>query len=237
MEVIKSEQTPSRDTAESNQSASITSSTASLSDIIKLDVGGRIFTTRTSTLTEQSRFFAALFSDRWANSTPLIDGNVFVDASPDLFEHILNYLRRSVPPIFWTRTEGFDYTLYAALLEEARFFGIDALEKWIKDRKYLSSIKIKHSIDLIPLQHLYSGSYQRWGDVEQHICDNEFIAKNNEKKKQLITRETTSQPPVSRFRLHKAILIVAARICYKALCGASILNNNAQPPLEDASIG
>ncbi|EXJ73552.1 uncharacterized protein A1O5_03313, partial [Cladophialophora psammophila CBS 110553] len=116
--------------------------------IINLNVGGRIFTTLISTLTSQSTFFTALLLDRWESEDCLVDGNLFVDANPDLFQHILDYLRRSIPPVFWTRVNGFDFALYAALLQEARYFGIAALEKWIAEQHYLRAITIHQSIQV-----------------------------------------------------------------------------------------
>jgi len=41
---------------------------------------------------QESAFFAALFSGRWDNADA--DGFFFIDADPDLFEHILRYVRR-----------------------------------------------------------------------------------------------------------------------------------------------
>ncbi|KAF2174541.1 hypothetical protein K469DRAFT_707331 [Zopfia rhizophila CBS 207.26] len=64
---------------------------------------------------------------------------------PDLFEHILRYLRRGVLPVFYDGAKGHDYALYGALLEEARFFGIDRLEKWLSEQKYLEAIEVAYS--------------------------------------------------------------------------------------------
>jgi hypothetical protein len=36
--------------------------------------------------------------------------------------------------------------VYSALLEEARFFGIDRLEKWLSEKKYLEAVKIVYSV-------------------------------------------------------------------------------------------
>jgi len=80
---------------------------------IVLEVGERQFKTRVSTLTEESSFFASMFSGRWPGTLSLEGGSIFVDADPDLFQHILRYLRRGVFPIFWNRNGGFDYCLYA----------------------------------------------------------------------------------------------------------------------------
>ncbi|KAJ0419346.1 BTB/POZ protein [Aspergillus carlsbadensis] len=98
------------------------------SDIIELQVGQQRFTALRSTLTEQSTNFKSLLSGRWNSARS--DGSYFVDADPDLFAHILNYLRRpDVYPIFYDDVKGHDYLKYHALLSEARYFGIDALAK------------------------------------------------------------------------------------------------------------
>jgi hypothetical protein len=56
---------------------------------------------------------APRLSNQWASSTCYVNGMPFVDRSPLLFEHVLDVLRSPVPPIFWTRTDGFDMLLYA----------------------------------------------------------------------------------------------------------------------------
>jgi BTB/POZ domain-containing protein KCTD9 len=87
---------------------------------IDLQVGERRFTTLASTLSDGSSFFASLLSDRWPESRS-DDGSYFVDADPDLFVHILRYLRRGVPPVLYNKCQGFDYGLYRALQEEAEY--------------------------------------------------------------------------------------------------------------------
>ncbi|KAF2177808.1 hypothetical protein K469DRAFT_497317, partial [Zopfia rhizophila CBS 207.26] len=49
------------------------------------------------------------------------DDSYFINADPGLFKHTLQYPRRSVLPVFYDEIKGHDYTLYGALLEEARF--------------------------------------------------------------------------------------------------------------------
>ncbi|KAL2123496.1 hypothetical protein VTJ04DRAFT_3951 [Mycothermus thermophilus] len=111
------------------------------SDEIRLRVGGRIFTTLKATLLE-SRFFEILLGDRWDKGTQ--DEALFIDADPDLFEHILNYLRRGVFPLFYDAQKGFDYARYTALLGEARYFGISRLERWISQKKFLEAMRVVH---------------------------------------------------------------------------------------------
>ena len=41
---------------------------------------------------------------------------------------------------------GHNYALYNMLLEEARFFGIDRLEKWLNEKNYLEVVKVVYSV-------------------------------------------------------------------------------------------
>jgi len=109
---------------------------------IRLQVGGRHFTTTKDTLTE-SGFFTSLLSGRWDSA--LEDGSYFIDADPTLFEHILRYLRRGVFPLFFDITNGHDYYLYLSLLEEARYFQIPRLEDWLEKKRYLEAVQVTSS--------------------------------------------------------------------------------------------
>jgi hypothetical protein len=55
---------------------------------VTLDVGGRIFKTLFSTLTSESGYFRALFSEEW-DSTSNEERPYFIDADPNTFEHLL----------------------------------------------------------------------------------------------------------------------------------------------------
>lgn len=112
---------------------------------ITLQVGERRFITMAKTMTQESAFFAALLSGRWDNAET--DGSYFIDADPDLFEHILRYLRRGVLPIFYDNVKGHNHALYLALLEEAKYFQISRLEHWLKGKRFLQAIKIRYSAD------------------------------------------------------------------------------------------
>ncbi len=129
-----------------------------------INVGGRTFTTLKSTL-EQSPFLAAILSSQWAKSTCSINRTPFVDRSPVLFEHILDFLRSSVPPVFWTRTNGFDLALYASLLREAEYFHIETLATWIRDEKYFDTIQIVSSLEVVNFSD-WRGGISHSGDTE-----------------------------------------------------------------------
>ncbi|KAH7069082.1 hypothetical protein BKA63DRAFT_536332 [Paraphoma chrysanthemicola] len=112
---------------------------------ITLDIGGRTFKTSLSTL-QESGLFRQQLSDRftWA---PQVDGSYFLDADPDLFEHLLRFMRRpEVFPLFYTKDRGFDYDLYNRLEAEVEYFQIDDLRDWIKEKRYEKAIMVHTSI-------------------------------------------------------------------------------------------
>ena len=169
------------------------------SQVITLDVGGRKFVTTRSTLTEGSTFFASLLSTEWAGGQLQKDGDLFVDADPEIFAYLLAFLRRSKPPVFWTRTDGFNLALYAALQEEARFFGVSKLEDWISSRKYLSCVRIQTSIEFVPLRnYLNPRGGLSFGDTEEIVAEGQFEAKGGEKRRQVNYRKTELVIPVSQ---------------------------------------
>ena len=117
------------------------STSSSESRPITLDVGGRIFQTYRVTLQDSEWLHA--YIERWLPPNSL-DSPLFIDADPDVFEHILRYLRRQeVFPLFWSKSRGFDYDLYNRLEAEAGHFGIPVLEDWIKEKKYLPAVTVK----------------------------------------------------------------------------------------------
>ncbi len=69
----------------------LSSTAKSMTERLTINVGGRSFTTLKATL-EQSPFLNAMLSDQWAHSSCGINGTPFVDRSPILFEHVLNFL-------------------------------------------------------------------------------------------------------------------------------------------------
>jgi hypothetical protein len=59
---------------------------------IKLNVGGKIFTTTLNTLTtEKNTFFNSMFSEQF-KPQPDEDGEFFIDRNPEYFHLILDYL-------------------------------------------------------------------------------------------------------------------------------------------------
>ncbi|CAG8958580.1 hypothetical protein HYFRA_00009897 [Hymenoscyphus fraxineus] len=112
---------------------------------VTLQVGERQFNTTRENLVRESPFFAALLSENGGHTQQ--DGSYFVDADGDLFEHILRYLRRGVYPIFYDKLKGHDYALYLALLQEAKYFGIELLQNWLENKNYLQAVKITYTYE------------------------------------------------------------------------------------------
>lgn len=113
------------------------------STTITLQVGERRFVTRSATLTRGGDFFARQLSGRWPDIQP--DGSYFLDADGDVFQHVLRYLRHETMPVFYDDAKGHDYALYLAVLEQARYFGVEPLQKWLEEQKYLQAVKIVRS--------------------------------------------------------------------------------------------
>lgn len=119
-------------------------STSRKPEKVTLDVGGRKFITLTSTL-DESRFLSALVSGRWDHNQQE-DGSFFIDADPDLFKDILEYLRRLWMPLYWDREKGHDIARYKALLQEAEYYVIPRLSQWLLEQRYLEAIAVTTTV-------------------------------------------------------------------------------------------
>lgn len=108
---------------------------------LTLDVGGRTFKVSRDMLLDYGYFRHKLLGKcTW---TPEPDGSYFFDSDPDLFEHLLRYMRRpAVLPLFYNNTIGFDYDLYNRLEKEAESFQLWALNAWIRDKVSLIYIGV-----------------------------------------------------------------------------------------------
>ena len=115
---------------------------------IVLRIGGQRFHTRRSTLVEGSPFFTSFFSETWRNPQSS-DGTYFLDADPNLFPHILAYMRRGVLPIFYDPARGFDFARYRELHSKAEYFLVRGLAKWIQQQSYLKTIRDEYTITSI----------------------------------------------------------------------------------------
>lgn len=109
---------------------------------ISLNVGGKVFLTTLSTLTnkEPNCMLAKMFShESRIKPSCLRDGSYLIDRSSQYFEPIINYLRHGQ----LIRDDGLSLD---GILEEARFFGIDGLIPRLEEL-----IAISHNADNMPL--------------------------------------------------------------------------------------
>lgn len=112
---------------------------------ITLDVGGSLFKTLESTVTRHPSILATTIFEELDSRYPYNTTDpIFLDGDPDLFPHIVRYLRCMTFPLFWSVSDGFNYELYAALLGEARRWGIKPLVDWIIEEKYLKAVNVRH---------------------------------------------------------------------------------------------
>jgi len=113
-------------------STTLPTSTLCFPKILTLDISGRKFKVSRDILEAESGLFALQFSGRFAWE-PEADGSYFLDADPELFGHLVRFMRRpQVYPLFYDRAKGFDYDLYNRLQVEAEYFQMDSLAAWIR---------------------------------------------------------------------------------------------------------
>ena len=110
-------------------------------NIVILNVGGRKFHTIRETL-ESSKWLKSM-ADCWQdNLIRQSDGSIFVDADPEVFEHVLNFMRRPQTfPLFWSKEKGFDLAMYNKLAAEADYFLLHDLRDWIRAGTFTDAIK------------------------------------------------------------------------------------------------
>ena len=120
------------------------SSLAGAHSKIQMQVGERRFTTTLHTLIEQSAYFRALFSAKTGKMPAEL--RFFIDLDGDVFAHVLRFLRSGVFPVFYDKSKGHDYSLYAMLLGQARYLQIPRLEQWLAEKTYLQAITATSSV-------------------------------------------------------------------------------------------
>lgn len=109
-------------------------------NIVKLNVGGRVFTTRRSTLTSQGGYLADVFGGRFVCSCQHIaftdivpriprevddDGITFIDRDSEYFSEILSWLRDPMAPKSLKMTPKFHHELKFYGLEDRMLVGDD----------------------------------------------------------------------------------------------------------------
>lgn len=136
-----------------------------MSTFITLDVSGHRYQTTKATLST-SPYFQNLF-DRWDNGMDRApDGSYFIDSKPEVFEHLLHFMRRpSKFPLFWTREKGFDYALYNKLEAEANYYLLQDLSSWIREGRYKDAVKTVIEIKKFP-EPPPNGEVKEWKEVQ-----------------------------------------------------------------------
>jgi hypothetical protein len=133
----------------------------------------RTFVTDPERWLGQSMYFKNLFSGKWGDKQE--DGSYFIETDAHIFEYILRYLRTGVLPVFYDRVGGHDYALYQALLEEAKYFVIDRLEKWLCERKYLDVVKIHYVATETQDRGFYKKHTRSWPDGNTSLVEDRFV--------------------------------------------------------------
>ncbi|KAL2068580.1 hypothetical protein VTL71DRAFT_14917 [Oculimacula yallundae] len=121
----------------------------------------------------QSTYFKKLFSGNWGDKQ--VDGSYFIETDAHIFEHILRYLRTAVLPVFYDKGKGHDFALYQSLLEEAKYFGIDRLEKWLCGRKYLEVVEIHYSATETQDRDSYQKQITSDPEGRKFMVENHFV--------------------------------------------------------------
>ena len=131
-------------TSSSSNSGGKVVSTAVLSPLsltghryVKLNVGGRLFSTSIDTLTKQDNMLRAMFSGRM-DVTADADGFVLIDRCGKHFEFILNYLRDEDSQYANLTLDALSEIELYEILKEAKFYCIQSLITFI-EQKILSN--------------------------------------------------------------------------------------------------
>lgn len=92
-------------------------------------------------------------------------------------------------PVVYKNGHGFDPAFYQALQEEASYFGIEPLHKWIKERRYMQAVTIKYSVEEVNGQGTNMNDYDAtvdgntersyhpsWGTEKVYQCPRDIFA-------------------------------------------------------------
>ncbi len=115
--------------------------------MIILQVGSQRFHTSEATLSGSS-MLASMISQRWSSHRQP-DGSYFIDADPEIFNHILRFLRHGIYPLCYSLEKGHDYGSYAAVHAQAQFLMIAKLAEWVREQRYLQVVRIESSAEVL----------------------------------------------------------------------------------------
>lgn len=104
---------------------------------VKLNVGGRLFSTSLDTLTKQDNMLRAMFSGRLDVSTDA-DGYILIDRSGRHFEFLLNYLRDDDPMYVSAALADKSELELFEMLKEAKFYCMQPLVAMLEQKIMLN---------------------------------------------------------------------------------------------------
>lgn len=104
---------------------------------VKLNIGGRLFSTSLDTLTKQDNMLRAMFSGRLDVSTDA-DGYILIDRSGRHFEFLLNYLRDDDPMYVAAALSDKSELELFEMLKEAKFYCMQPLVAMLEQKIMLN---------------------------------------------------------------------------------------------------
>ena len=86
-------------------------------------------------------------------------------------------------------------------LREAEYFGVAILAEWIREKKYIHSVRITPSIELEQVSDCRTGLRPFWGDTEKEFQPGALSTASNSGKsitlwKRLLVQKIEFYPPV-----------------------------------------
>ncbi|KAL8670830.1 MAG: hypothetical protein Q9168_004649 [Polycauliona sp. 1 TL-2023] len=148
---------------------------------IVLQVGEQRFYVSESSLSG-SPFLAAKVSERW-ESDKQPDGSYFIDADPQIFNHVLRFLRHGVYPLCFSKASGHDYATYAAIQKQADYFGIQKLVDWLQKKRYVNAITYETRAKTVDGEEglanrdnheVETQYFPTWKTVKNYVCPRGF---------------------------------------------------------------
>ncbi|KAL9577224.1 MAG: hypothetical protein Q9212_006502, partial [Teloschistes hypoglaucus] len=92
---------------------------------------------------------AAKLNRDWAPTERQPDGSYHLDADPDIFAHVLRFLRHGLYPLAYDINRGHDFALYAAVRQLAEFLLVEKLAVWLREKRYLKAVRVEMSARVV----------------------------------------------------------------------------------------
>lgn len=114
---------------------------------IALQVGEQRFYASKDTLSG-SGMLRAKIARCW-ESDKQADGSYFLDADPEIFKHILRFLRHGTYPLCYDMVKGHDVAMYTAIRQQAAYLLVQKLVDWLSNQRYLQAVSIQSSTRVV----------------------------------------------------------------------------------------